>query len=108
MDRLVDAKYVVTGAATVSLQLFCLGLGFECQCGHVRRIPSKRRNGRSISCLVLCLSRLNTSKYNGAPLQANTAVENLSATVKDACSASVLTSTIRSPIVRKHGVTVDA
>ena len=24
MDRLVDAKYVVTGAATVSLQVFCL------------------------------------------------------------------------------------
>ena len=24
MDRLVDAQYVVTGAATVSLQVFCL------------------------------------------------------------------------------------
>ena len=24
MDRLVDAKYVVTGAATVFLQVFCL------------------------------------------------------------------------------------
>ena len=24
MDRLVDAKYVVTGAATVSLRVFCL------------------------------------------------------------------------------------
>ena len=46
-------------------------------------------------------------EYNGAPLQASTAVVDLRASVEDARSASVLTS-IHSRIVRKHGVTVDA
>ena len=47
-------------------------------------------------------------EYNGAPLQASTAVVDLRACVKDSRSASVLTSTKLSRIVRKHGVTVDA
>ena len=47
-------------------------------------------------------------EYDGAPLQASTAVVCLSASVEDALSASVLTSTPLSRIVRKHGVTVDA
>ena len=46
-------------------------------------------------------------EYDGAPLQASTAVVNSSTRVKDARSASVLTSSI-SPIVRKDGVTVEA
>ena len=47
-------------------------------------------------------------EYNGAPLQASTAVVNLSACVEDALSASVLTSFRLRRVVRKHGVTVDA